>query len=55
MSKIPLHHWQSTEWVQNHELPSPCGMLISNTAESFNSMIDRYDNDGWMECMDAIL
>ena len=38
-----------------HELPSRYGMLTSKTAESFNSMIDKYHNDQWIECVDAIL
>ena len=55
ISYFLLHHWHSTEWVQNHDLPSNYGMLTSNTAESFNSMINKYCNGGWMECVNAIL
>ena len=55
LSQILLHHWHSTEWVQNHDLPSNYGMLTSNTPESFNSMINKYCIGGWMECVNAIL
>ena len=55
LSQIPLHHWHSTEWTQNHELPSHYGMLMSSTAESFNALINKYHNGGWMECVNAIL
>ena len=48
LSKIPLHEWHSTEWVQNSDLPPCFGILMSNTSESINSMIDKHCNkDRW--------
>ena len=54
-SKIPLHEWCSTEWVQNKDLPPWFGVLMLNTMKLFNSMIDKYCNEGWMELIEGAL
>ena len=55
LSKIPLHEWHRMEWVQNKDLPLWFGIFMSNKSESFNSMIDKYCNEGWMELIEGVL
>ena len=36
-------------------ITSAIGILISYTGESFNSMINKYCNEGWMELIEGVV
>ena len=53
---IEKNRWRSTEWVQmDSNLPPRYRIVSSNTSESANSMILKFRELSWMECIKSIV
>ena len=56
-----MEHWHNTQWIKTQKfppesrLPPRYGMVMSNTSECINSMIDYYRNEGWTDLLEGVL
>ena len=52
--------WEKSQWSTGAicnalQCGNMCGVVMSNTSECINSMIDDYQSEGWTDLMEGIL